>query len=157
MALVMLMGLPAEYEPLILSLEHDEDSITVSQVKARLLVEEKRQARRVADRATDQEEEEAKALISKSRITTRDKGGGTTKHNKSIYKKGQCKRSNDVVEKRVRCYACGKFGHIAIDCPPSSVGKSEPGETCSTNTHKAKIAQHRAMSVLKDTHYESDV
>ncbi|KAH9379334.1 hypothetical protein HPB48_015137 [Haemaphysalis longicornis] len=40
--LVMLMGLPAAYEPLILNLEQDEEQLCTKVVKTRLLIEEKK-------------------------------------------------------------------------------------------------------------------
>ncbi|GLV34533.1 hypothetical protein CBL_07176 [Carabus blaptoides fortunei] len=59
LALVMLMGLPDTYEPLILNLKQDEKTLTTRKVKARLLVEEKRQSRREEEKGSDNGEPKA--------------------------------------------------------------------------------------------------
>ncbi|UYV83395.1 hypothetical protein LAZ67_23000870 [Cordylochernes scorpioides] len=46
LALIMLLGLPKSYEPLILSLEQQEEKLSTSVVKSKLLLEEKRQKQR---------------------------------------------------------------------------------------------------------------
>lgn len=71
-ALVMLMGLPTTYEPLILNLEQDEDQLTTKTVKTRLLIEEKRKLRRDEERVND-DENQTKALISKMRSKSENK------------------------------------------------------------------------------------
>ncbi|KAG0437151.1 hypothetical protein HPB47_017572 [Ixodes persulcatus] len=67
-ALVMLMGLSEAYEPLILNLEQDEGTLMTKKVKAWLLVEEKRQAKREEDKLNDSEEN--KALMTKNKPIT---------------------------------------------------------------------------------------
>lgn len=67
-ALVMLMGLPEAYELLILNLEQDEGTLTTKKVKAKLLVEEKRQVKRQEDKLN--ESEVNKALMTKNKPTT---------------------------------------------------------------------------------------
>lgn len=49
----------------------------------------------------------------------------------------------------MRCYACGKFDHIAKECPLPDEEKSSLGATNSTSTHQAKAVLHRAMTITK--------
>lgn len=68
-ALVMLMGLPDTYEPLILNLEQDEQTLTNKAVKTRLLIEEKRKLCSAEDRLSD-EESQIRALTTKAQLRT---------------------------------------------------------------------------------------
>ncbi|GLV46507.1 hypothetical protein CBL_20832 [Carabus blaptoides fortunei] len=66
LALVMLMGLPKGYEPLILNLEQDQNSQSTKKLKVRLLIEEKRKVRREEERLSDNEGDSSKALFSRN-------------------------------------------------------------------------------------------
>ena len=61
LALIILMGLPKSYEPLILNLEQNENEITTKEVKKKLLLEEKRQKAR-EENDTASEESDTRAL-----------------------------------------------------------------------------------------------
>lgn len=117
-ALVTLMGLPESYEPLILKFEQDEGTLTTKEVKARLLVEEKRKLRRNEEQMTDPDGEE-KALLTKNKSAL--KPVKTRQDDRRNHPTGRRNRgSHPVTKRRVRCFACGKFGHIAKYCEADS-------------------------------------
>lgn len=101
-SLIMLMGLPKEYEGLILNLERDENELTSKIVKSRLLVEEKKLVRHSDSRRETNGERALK-------IEANNKN-----KNPSLPKKFQ--KNN---EKKTRCFSCGEWGHIARNCAAS--------------------------------------
>ncbi|KAL1433344.1 hypothetical protein MTO96_012639 [Rhipicephalus appendiculatus] len=141
-ALVMLMGLPETYEQLILKLEQDEETLTTRTVKTRLLIE-KRKLRRSIE-CTSDEERRTTALISKARSKIESK-----QHNEKVHpatakkdekKNRQCTSSTQ--KKKVRCFACGKIGHIAKDCDQFS---DEGDDRPKRNPPQARIATQVAL------------
>lgn len=116
-ALVMLMGLPETYEQLILNLEQDEETLTTRTVKTRLLIEEKRKLRR-SEECTSDEESRTMALISKARSKIESKQHNEKVHPPNVKKDEKKNRqcTSSTQKKKVRCFACGKIGHIAKDC-----------------------------------------
>ncbi|KAH7958447.1 hypothetical protein HPB49_001828 [Dermacentor silvarum] len=88
-ALVMLMGLPDTYGPLILNLEQDEQILTTKAVKTRLLIKEKRRLRRDEDRLSDEESPTRAALITKARLTTESKQPNEKVHHQLTVKKDE--------------------------------------------------------------------
>lgn len=109
-ALVMLMGLPKEYEGLILNLERDEDTLSTKIVKSRLIVEEKKLLRHSAE--NEQEAVGERAL--KTKDSRKTQGHDTSK---------KYPRDN---ERRTRCFSCGQWGHIARKCPiPKTVSYNQ--------------------------------
>ena len=152
-ALVMLMGLPKDYQTLILNLEQQEASLETKTVKARLLLEEKRLLR---EDETKPSEDEAKAL------STKAKTNASFNQNKSKNEHGGevKKKYPDKGKRNVKCFSCGKFGHISRNCPEAEEDTEKPkkGSTTEERTvEKAKssrtIKTDRALHTANDGHH----
>ncbi|UYV74740.1 hypothetical protein LAZ67_12000761 [Cordylochernes scorpioides] len=113
LALIMLMGLPKTYEPMILNLEQNEEKLSTKIVKAKLLLEEKKQLRH----DTTGEETTSKAFVIKEEKQP-------TFHERRKYhpaeKTQEASTSHNYQKntqaKAVKCFCCGKVGHIAKNC-----------------------------------------
>lgn len=143
-ALVMLMGLPASYEPLILNLEQDEEQLSTKVVKTRLLIEEKRKLRR-NEESVDNDDSQTRALVSKSCSTSDSKQQNDKMSYQPAHKKDDKirQRTSGVQKKKVRCFACGKIGHIARDC--DQFPDEEKDQQKKRSLPHAKIATHMAL------------
>lgn len=150
LALVMLLGLPETYEPLILKLEQDEATLTTKEVKARLLVEEKRKQRREEEQMTETVCE-PKALVTKDKPMLRhDKTmEGNRPEQRVRYREGGRKvfpkEGNAGTKRRVRCFACGRLGHIARDCEADDCEENYRPSFRDGASH-ARKATHTALS-----------
>ncbi|UYV70601.1 hypothetical protein LAZ67_7003642 [Cordylochernes scorpioides] len=113
LALIMLMGLPKTYEPMILNLEQNEEKLSTKIVKGKLLLEEKRQLRH----DTIEEETTSRAFVIKEEKQP-------TFHERRKYhpaeKTQEASTSHNYQKntqvKAVKCFCCGKMGHIARNC-----------------------------------------
>lgn len=154
-ALVMLMGLPESYGALILKLEQDEATLTAKEVKARLLVEEKRKKRRDEGQTT-KSDGTARALFTKREAESQYKSVGDNMSEGKSSSRGRGMKSfqnvrHDVGRRRVRCFACGKLGHIAKHCEEVD---DDTTPQKSTGRRQAKKVTHASLSV-SDTRYGS--
>ncbi|KAH7970409.1 hypothetical protein HPB49_006712 [Dermacentor silvarum] len=100
-ALVMLMGFPDTYEPLILNLAQDEQTLTTKAVRTRLLIEEKRKLRGDEDRLSD-EESQTMALITKARLRTESKQPNETVHQLTVMQDEKFRQCTSSMQRR-RC------------------------------------------------------
>lgn len=89
-AVVLLRGLPEEYRPMRMALEHSGMKLTSENVRQKLLQEDSRQGCSTSS-STD-----SALAVSKSRKRNGNKDKNMTK---------------------VKCYRCGKHGHKKPDCP----------------------------------------
>ncbi|UYV63799.1 hypothetical protein LAZ67_2005665 [Cordylochernes scorpioides] len=113
LALIMLMGLPKTYEPMILNLEQNEEKLSMKIVKAKLLLEEKRQLRH----DTIEEETTSRAFVIKEEKQP-------TFHERRKYHPAEKtqeastshKYQKNTQAKAVKYFCCGKMGHIAKNC-----------------------------------------
>ncbi|UYV83970.1 hypothetical protein LAZ67_X000731 [Cordylochernes scorpioides] len=113
LALIMLMGLPKTYEPMILNLEQNKEKLSTKIVKAKLLLEEKRQLRH----DTIEEETTSRAFVIKEEKQP-------TFHERRKYhpaeKTQEASTSHNYQKntqaKAVKCFCCGKMGYIAKKC-----------------------------------------
>lgn len=141
-ALIMLMGLPKNYEHIILNLEHDINAITTQLVKARLALEEKRQVRNEEEELERQNTNDdfglGKALVIRNRSKDEEKGHFKSRKPKNDWKnhhKGHDDEKATPSNTRfVRCFCCGTFGHIANECPEKEALKAN--ERTKKNTAK---------------------
>lgn len=135
---MMLLGLPTQYEPLILNLEHNEATLNTKEVKAKLLLEEKRLLGRLE---LESKEDEAKALYTKvagnfGKANTNNRVQPKNKYNNS-FKSETHKRARNI-----RCFCCGEMGdHIAKNCPLNKTDDEEA--KASENRRKANRATKR--------------
>ncbi|UYV63101.1 hypothetical protein LAZ67_2003141 [Cordylochernes scorpioides] len=117
LALIMLLGLPKSYEPLILSLEQQEEKLSTSMVKSKLLLEEKRQKQR----QIPQEDPNCAFAVRRKEDTCKSP---CQEQNKFEYDQPrnyhntwtEGKRENYNYSRRIRCFNCGKLGYIARIC-----------------------------------------
>ncbi|UYV74187.1 hypothetical protein LAZ67_11002345 [Cordylochernes scorpioides] len=117
LALIMLLGLPMSYEPLILSLEQQEEKLSTSVVKSGLLLEEKRQNQRKIPQedsnsafAVRREEDACKSPCQERNKFKYDQ----PRNYQNTWTEG--KRENYNYSRQIRCFSCGKLGHIARNC-----------------------------------------
>jgi hypothetical protein len=121
-ALVMLMGLPKEYEGLILNLEREEDTLSTQTVKSRLIVEEKKLLR-----YTEVKSEVATSeVMGEKALKTRDKYGTKTMQ--------PLQRQHKNTDRKIRCFSCGEWGHIAKNC---SAAKTPHAKMVSNDVYQA--------------------
>lgn len=126
-ALVMLIGLPKAYEPLILNLEKDEENMTTTLVKSSLIIEEKR----IHRKDTSQEFSEEKALHTKNFQPKKPlkkwqkiksfqgaEDDGSQGRNKEWHPKKNYQGAEDegFQRRNTRCFSCGEWGHISKNC-----------------------------------------
>jgi Reverse transcriptase (RNA-dependent DNA polymerase)/gag-polypeptide of LTR copia-type/Integrase core domain/GAG-pre-integrase domain len=147
-AMVMLMGLPSSYEPLILNLEQDENDLSTMKVKTRLLVEEKRILRREEDKKSIQQGE-TKAFYTNSKMQHVNPRKPTADDRR---RQGDSKENDHHTDsnnrRRVRCYCCGEWGHIARNCQGEGNNAKERSAQ-----HVKKVA-HRALSATDNVNYD---
>ncbi|UYV76832.1 hypothetical protein LAZ67_14002132 [Cordylochernes scorpioides] len=117
LALIMLLGLPKSYEPLILSLEQQEEKLSTSVVKSKLPLEEKRQKQRQIPRedpnsafAVRKKEDTCKSPCQERKIFEYDQ----PRNYHNTWTEG--KRENYNYPRQIRCFSCGRLGHIARNC-----------------------------------------
>ncbi|UYV65858.1 hypothetical protein LAZ67_3005722 [Cordylochernes scorpioides] len=117
LALIMLLGLPKSYEPLILSLEQQEEKLSTSVVKSKLLLEEKRQKQRQIPQedpncafAVRRKEDTCKSPCQERNKFEYDQ----PRNYRNTWTEG--KRENYGYSRQIRCFSCGKLGHIARNC-----------------------------------------
>lgn len=123
-ALVMLLGLPKAYESLILNFEKDEANLTTTFVKSRLLVEEKRIAR---NESLSKECHEEQALHTKSFTYNQKKPAAE----KPIKKYMPRKHNEEEINRRknIKCFCCGRWGHISRNCEEAKQQKQNTAKT----------------------------
>ncbi|UYV72786.1 hypothetical protein LAZ67_10000706 [Cordylochernes scorpioides] len=117
LALIMLLGLPKSYEPLILSLEQQEEKLSTSVVKSKLLLEEKRQKQRQIPQdypncafAVRRKEDTCKSPCQEQNKFEYDQ----PRNYHNMWTEG--KRENYNYPRQIRCFSCGRLGHIARNC-----------------------------------------
>ena len=146
-ALVMLMGLPKSYEQLILSLEKEEQQLTTTIVKAKLIVEEKRILRN-AEGETQECALTSKGTVKKYSHSLNAKPKWSNKQQNHSEKSVTNKQQNNP-ERRVRCFSCGEWGHISKFCTEEAKNKNKSAQivmeeevhhafTCTINSSSRK-------------------
>ncbi|KAJ8880777.1 hypothetical protein PR048_017248 [Dryococelus australis] len=97
-------GLPRDiYEGLIRSLEYDEEPLSVKMVKARLLLEERRQN-------LDKEQESSELNAFMSKMNQRSITANRRMHTEDNYRSGE---RPEAEQRNIMCYTCNEIGHIA--------------------------------------------
>ncbi|UYV69112.1 hypothetical protein LAZ67_6002474, partial [Cordylochernes scorpioides] len=117
LALIMLLGLPKSYKPLILSLEQQEEKLSTSMVKSKLLLEEKRQKQRQIPQedpnsafAVRREEDACESPCQERNKFEYDQ----PRNYHNTWTEG--KKENYNYFRRIRCFNCGRLGHMARNC-----------------------------------------
>lgn len=111
-ALVMLIGLPKAYEPLILNLEKDEENLTTTLVKSKLIIEEKR----ILRKDIPEEHTEEKALHTRNSQLFPKKPLKKWQPKKSFHGSEDDTSQGRNKDRNTRCFSCGEWGHISRNC-----------------------------------------
>ncbi|KFM71383.1 hypothetical protein X975_14929, partial [Stegodyphus mimosarum] len=100
----MLMGLPKEYEDLILNLEREEDMLSTQIVKLCLIVEEKKLLRYTEGKS----EVATSEVMGEKALKTQNKYRTKTMQ--------QLQKQHKSTDRRTCCFSCVEWGHIAKNC-----------------------------------------
>jgi hypothetical protein len=115
-AYVLLNGLPASYEALVMALDNCGKKLTPALVKARLMAEDVRRVENKTDAAT--------AFAAKGK----GKKGGKQKDYNAYSQK---KEDSFSKARRYKCNKCKEFGHKASDCKQLREDKKDDKDTTS--------------------------
>ena len=100
---LLLQSLPDSYDQLIINLTNNSDSLVFDVIAAAILEEESRRKNK-EDRHTSSQQAEA-LMVVRGRSTERS-FSGSQNHG----------RSKSRSKKYIKCYNCGKKGHVKKEC-----------------------------------------
>ncbi|KAI5643537.1 gag-polypeptide of LTR copia-type domain-containing protein [Phthorimaea operculella] len=102
-AIVLLRGLPDEFQPMRMAMEHSGMELTSEKVRVKLLQEDMRQSTSA--------------------------GSSGAAHGAALVSKGKGKPHKQATSK-VRCFRCGAKGHRKPDCPMDENNRSTKSKNC---------------------------
>ncbi|KAG5888790.1 hypothetical protein JTB14_007066 [Gonioctena quinquepunctata] len=157
------LGLPSQYEHLARNLRADENDLNMSNLKSKLLEEERRICNKLKN---EKDAEETKAFITQRRQTNSKVVQFKSRRGKPSYNPASSRNTTrENIEystkprfsaDNVRCYRCLEMGHIGKNCP-LSVSQETKHERLPNETERAENSNSKfAFSAIRSNMIENE-